>query len=128
MLTDEQQIYQENILDHYKNPRNHGKLSGNPIRLLGHNPLCGDKIELYLKLENNKVKEVKFEGKGCALSIASTSMLSEIIKGKSLSEIKKINEQDVKKMLGIRIGLVRTKCALLSLKTLQKGINKETKK
>ncbi|MDC1212183.1 SUF system NifU family Fe-S cluster assembly protein [Pelagibacteraceae bacterium] len=87
------ELYQEIILDHGKNPRNKGKCEGYTNDAKAHNPLCGDKIHLYLKLNNEKmIEDLSFEGEGCAISLASASILTELTKGKDLSLIKKISE------------------------------------
>lgn len=122
--SEEDEIYKENILDHFKNPRNFGKLQEYNLSHKEFNPVCGDQIELFIKLKDNKVEDVKFIGKGCAISMASTSMLTEKIKGLTLEELKSLSKEDVLEMIGIPLGVVRVKCCLLSLKTLSKGIAK----
>jgi len=120
---EEEEIYKENIIDHYKNPRNFGELEKAEINESELNPVCGDMIKLFVKLdERKKVKDVKFKGNGCAISVAATSMLTEELKGKSLEDIKKISKEDIFNMLGIKLGVVRMKCGLLCLNTLNKGI------
>ena len=87
------ELYQEIILDHGKNPRNKGKCDGYTNDAKAHNPLCGDKVHIFLKLNNEKlVEDLSFEGEGCAISLASASILTELTKGKDLSFIKKISE------------------------------------
>ena len=115
-------MYQEQILDHYKNPRNFGTLKNASVHHHEYNPLCGDELDLFLIIENNKVADVKINGHGCAISQASASMLSEHIKGKSLDELKKMTKENILEMLGIPISPVRLKCALLSLDTLKNSI------
>ena len=115
-------MYRENIIDHYKHPHNHGTVGNADIRQTENNPLCGDVVTVSLKLNDGKVKDIKFEGRGCAISQAATSMLTDDIKGKTLEEIKKISREDVVNMLGIEIGLVRTKCAVLGLVAIKEGI------
>ena len=118
-----EQIYQENILDHYKSPRNFGKIAKATVHHHEYNPLCGDEIEMFLIIdENKKVAEVRFHGHGCAISQASASMLTEQIKGKSVEELKKFSKDDILEMLSIPISPVRLKCALLSLDTLKNSI------
>lgn len=115
-------LYREVILDHYKNPRNHGILDPNDFTYEDENPLCGDKLRIDVRLdENQNVKEVAFSGRGCAISQASASMLTESIQGKPLSEVLKLSKDDILDMLGIELGPVRLKCALLSLKVLKAG-------
>lgn len=121
-LTEEQEIYKENILDHYRNPRNFGKTLSCSYSHKEHNPLCGDQLELFVTIQDEKVHEVRFNGRGCAISQASASMLTESIKGKTISELKAITKNEILDMIGIPLGPVRLRCALLSLKTLLKGL------
>jgi nitrogen fixation NifU-like protein len=115
-------LYRENILDHYQNPRNYGSLKDPDISYEDDNPLCGDVIRIDLKLDTeNRVSEVAFSGEGCAISQASASMLTEELLGKSLEELKQISKDDVLDLLGIQLGPVRIKCALLPLKVLKAG-------
>jgi len=117
------QIYQENILDHYKSPRNHGKIENPSVHHHEYNPLCGDEIEMFLIIDKDKKSaDVKFQGHGCAISQASASMLTEDVKGKSIDELKKLTKETILNMLGIPISPVRLKCALLPLDTLKNGI------
>ncbi len=115
-------MYAENILDHYKNPRNFGKLKNPTMTYKDSNPLCGDEVEIQLELTDNKIADIAFSGRGCAISQASTSMLTEAMKGKSIDELKKLDQDYIVSMLGISIGPTRMKCALLGLRTLQKGV------
>jgi len=116
-------LYQENILDHYKYPRNFEPLESPDIHEEGVNPLCGDRVELFLKLDGEKrVAAMTFQGVGCAICLASTSMLTEYVEGKGLDEIKALQKEDILKLLGIPIGPVRLKCAILSLMTLKQGV------
>lgn len=115
-------LYRENILDHYQNPRNYGTLEAPDISYEDDNPLCGDVIRIDIKLDDqDRVSQVRFSGEGCAISQASASMLTEEILGKTLDEVKQISKDDVLEMLGIQLGPVRLKCALLSLKVLKAG-------
>jgi nitrogen fixation NifU-like protein len=115
-------LYREMILDHYRDPRNKGRLDPADISYEDDNPLCGDQIHLYLRLDgDNRVAEVAWEGDGCAISMASASMLSEEIKGKTLEELRHLGKDQILEMLGIELGPVRLKCALLSLKVLKAG-------
>lgn len=114
-------LYREVILDHYQNPRNYGTLEPADISYEEDNPVCGDHIRLDLRLKNGRVSEVRFSGRGCAISQASASMLTEAIQDKTLEELKRLNKDDVLEMLGISLGPVRIKCALLPLKVLKAG-------
>lgn len=116
-------FYRENILDHYRNPRNRGRLAEATHTHEEHNPLCGDVIRIDLHVnDENVIEQVGFEGEGCAISQASASMLTEMIQGKSLEEVKALGKEDILEALGIEIGPVRLKCALLSLKVLKAGV------
>ena len=116
-------IYSEIILDHYRYPRNKGTLDHPQIHARDSNPLCGDVVEMQLELdEKNSVKDVKFNGQGCAISQASASMLTELVKGKSLEDVRKISKEDILSLIGGQLTAVRLKCALLSLKVLKTGI------
>ncbi len=114
-------LYREVILDHYQHPHNHGTLPEPDITFEDSNPLCGDKIRVDLKVKDDVVQQVRFSGKGCAISQASASMLTDELIGKSLDEIKKIDKQFVFDMLGIPLSPTRVKCALLSLKVVKAG-------
>jgi len=116
-------MYQENILDHYKSPRNFGKIENATVHHHEYNPLCGDEIDMFLLIdENKKIVDIKVYPRGCAISVASASMLSEQIKGKNLDELKTMTKEEILEMLGIPISPVRLKCALLSLDTLKNSI------
>lgn len=115
-------LYREIIIEHYKNPQYRGELDPHDITFEDENPLCGDHIRIDLRLdETGKVKEAAFSGHGCAISQASADLLLESVIGKSVDEIKKLTKQDVLDNLGIELGPVRLKCALLSLKVLKAG-------
>ena len=115
-------MYREVILDHYKNPRNKGTLDPHDFSYEDENPLCGDKLRIDVRLdEDRRIKEVAFSGRGCAISQASASMLTEAILGKTIDEVKEMGKDDILDMLGIELGPVRLKCALLSLKVLKAG-------
>jgi nitrogen fixation NifU-like protein len=115
-------FYRQNILDHYQNPRNFGTLEAPDISAEDSNPLCGDKIRMDLKVKDGAIEDVRFTGIGCSISRAAASMLTEEIKGKTLAEVKAIGREEVLEMLGIELGPVRLKCALLALKTLKVGV------
>ena len=116
-------MYRENMLDHYKNPHNKGTIEDAEIKFTENNPLCGDVITVNLKLNDHKVEDVKFSGRGCAISQSAASMLTDEIKGKSLQEIKNIDREKMVELLGIDVGPVRTKCAVLGLVAIKNGIN-----
>ena len=116
-------LYREVIIEHYKNPAFRGRLNPKDISFEDSNPLCGDHIVIDLKVdENNKVEDARFDGHGCAISQASADLLLESIIGKSIEEVKALNKQTILDLLGIDLGPVRLKCALLSLKVLKAGV------
>ena len=116
-------LYREIIIDHYKNPQYRGHLDPNDIHFEDDNPLCGDHIEVTLCVdETGKVTDGRFDGRGCAISQASADLLIESIIGKPVEEVKKLSKQDVLDLLGIELGPVRLKCALLPLKVLKAGV------
>ncbi|MFP4567522.1 MAG: Fe-S cluster assembly sulfur transfer protein SufU [Candidatus Woesearchaeota archaeon] len=121
-------LYREIIIEHYKNPQNKGKLLAPDVVVDDANPLCGDHLEVFLKIKNNILKDISFEGKGCALSIATASILSEEIKGKSIDEINNLSREDVYALLGIDVSPARNKCVMLSLTAIKKGIFEFNKK
>ena len=114
-------LYRDNIIDHYQNPRNYGTLEHPDISYEDSNPVCGDEIRMDLKTQDGRVVDARFQGHGCSISQASASMLTEEIIGKTLEEVKQIDKQYLLDMLGIPLGPVRLKCALLSLKVLKAG-------
>ncbi|HLC68256.1 MAG TPA: SUF system NifU family Fe-S cluster assembly protein [Candidatus Bilamarchaeaceae archaeon] len=117
-------MYREFILELYKNPINFGKLEDADLHAESYNPLCGDKVEMYVKLTNGKVSDVKFDGSGCAISQASASLLTEEIKGKTTEQLKAMAKEDILRILQIDLSKnpSRLKCALLSLETLKKAL------
>ncbi len=115
-------LYREYIVDHYRNPRNFGKLESPDISYAEDNPVCGDHIQIDLMVDDGRITDVRFSGHGCAISQASTSMLTEELVGMSLEDAKQISKEDILEMLGIKLGPVRVKCALLSLKVLKAGL------
>ena len=114
-------FYREAILDHYSQPRNWGVLDPADIDHEENNPLCGDKLRLTMRVEDGKIAALAWSGEGCAISQASASMLGETLVGKTLEEARAMTKEDVLEMLGIELGPVRLKCALLSLKVLKVG-------
>ncbi|MAM41747.1 MAG: SUF system NifU family Fe-S cluster assembly protein [Thaumarchaeota archaeon] len=118
-------IYKEIILDHYRNPRNKGNINDAEISAKDYNPVCGDKLTLDIKLENDVVSDIKFDGEGCAISQASASILTEMLMGKTLEDLSKFSKDALLEELGTpSLGPARIKCALLSLKVLKIGTYK----
>ena len=115
------QFYREFILDHYRNPRNFGRLEGPDISHEEYNPLCGDLVGMDFRLRDGVIDEVKFHGRGCAISQASASLLTQRLHGMSLEDARSISRDDVLNELGIEISPARLKCALLPLKALKVG-------
>ena len=112
-------IYKDIILDYYRHPRNFGELPDPDVRAKDSNPLCGDVIEMELKIRDGRIDDLRFKGRGCAISQASASMLTELARGKTLEEVKSMGKDDVLNMLGIDPGPTRIKCALLGLKVIK---------
>jgi nitrogen fixation NifU-like protein len=116
-------FYRELIVEHYKNPAFKGNLDPNDYSYEDENPLCGDHIKIDLRVDdNNIITEALFSGHGCAISQASADLLMEVIIGKPIDEVKKMNKETILDLLGIELGPVRLKCALLSLKVLKAGL------
>jgi len=116
-------LYREVIIEHYKNPSFRGRLDPHDISFADSNPLCGDHIQIDLRMDDSGIiTEALFNGHGCAISQASADLLMESIVGKPIEFVKKLNKQDILEMLGIDLGPVRLKCALLSLKVLKAGV------
>ncbi len=115
-------LYREHILDHYRHPRNQGTLDDADISCEQDNPVCGDVVRLDVRLKDGRVSEARFSGRGCVISLASASMLTEEILGKTVEELKALQDGDVFRMLGITLGPVRARCGLLPLRVLQCGL------
>jgi nitrogen fixation NifU-like protein len=120
------QLYREVILDHYKNPRGHGVIEGADAEADGQNPLCGDEVSIYVSFgaDGDTIEDVKFSGRGCAISQASTSMLMEMVKGKSASSVATMSKEELLEEVGIPLTPIRLKCALLGLWTLKLALHK----
>ncbi len=116
------EMYTDMILEYSKNPRNQGSINNPDFKFKDLNPSCGDEIEIQGKIEKNKLKEIKFNGHGCAISQASAEMLTEYVKGKNIEVITDLDKNDVLDLLGITLSPIRLKCALLSLKVLKYGL------
>lgn len=115
-------MYRQQILDHYKNPRNYGEMEDPTFSHVGENPSCGDTIKVDVRLDDDGVIEfVSFTGDGCAISQASASMLSERLRGKTLAELEELDTDDVVEMLGVDISPMRIKCAVLARQVAQDG-------
>jgi nitrogen fixation NifU-like protein len=114
--------YREYILDHYRNPRNYGTLEQPDAHAEDSNPLCGDQLAIDLQIEGDRVTAVRFRGRGCAISQASASMLSEMIEGQPVADVVKLGKDDILEALGIPISPARTKCAFLCLRVLHRGL------
>jgi nitrogen fixation protein NifU and related proteins len=120
-------MYQEIILNHYRSPRNFGSLPGADLSGEESNPLCGDHITMRLKIDptSKKIDQIRFEGDGCAISMASASMLTQKVEGLSLEDAGKLSQDDVLKALGIPLSPVRTKCALTGYVALGRALHPE---
>ena len=117
-------LYRDEILEHYRQPHNFGTLESPDATYEGNNPLCGDRITMMLTVsDDGTVSDVAFSGRGCAISQASASLLTDEIKGRPLSEVQEMRNQDILDLLGIEISPARLKCALLSLDTLQHALD-----
>jgi nitrogen fixation protein NifU and related proteins len=117
-------LYRDEILEHYRQPHNFGTLEHPDAVHEGHNPLCGDRITMMLAIsEDGTVRDVAFSGRGCAISQASASLLTDEIRGRRLSDVEALTNQDILDLLGIEISPARLKCALLSLDTLQRALH-----
>jgi nitrogen fixation NifU-like protein len=120
------QMYREVILDHYKNPRGHGDLEDADAHADGQNPLCGDEVSIYVAFaeDGETIEEVKFSGRGCAISQAATSMLTEMVQGKTALAVGTMDKQELLDEIGIQLSPVRLKCAMLGLTTLKVALHK----
>jgi nitrogen fixation NifU-like protein len=112
-------LYRDNILDHYKHPRNFGELDPRDLEWHDHNPLCGDELGVHMRIEDGRVADVRFHGQGCAISQASASIASEELVGMEVDELPRLPADWILELLGIDISPTRRKCALLSLKVLR---------
>ena len=117
-------IYMQNILDHFHNPENYGELKNANRHTLEHNPVCGDKIELFMVVDADKIVNLKFKGEGCAISQAAMSILSDEIIGLSVEDARKYSKDTLIELLGIDLSPTRLKCALLSLQAVHRALNK----
>ena len=120
------QLYREVILDHYKNPRGHGAIENADAHAEGQNPLCGDEVSIYVSFgdDGDTIDDVKFEGRGCAISQAATSMLTEMVKGRRATEIAELPKEELLDEIGIPLTPVRLKCAILGLGVLKVALHR----
>jgi nitrogen fixation NifU-like protein len=117
-------LYREVILDHYKNPRGHGVISEPDAQAEGQNPLCGDEVSIAVEFEGDTIADVKFQGRGCAISQAATSMLMDMVKGRTAQEVASMSRDELLEEVGIPLTPVRLKCALLGLGVLKVALHK----
>jgi nitrogen fixation protein NifU and related proteins len=117
-------LYREVILDHYKNPRGHGVIEGADAEAEGQNPLCGDEVSIAVSFEGDTIADVKFQGRGCAISQAATSMLMDMVKGRTAEEVASMSREELLDEVGIPLTPVRLKCALLGLGVLKLALHK----
>jgi nitrogen fixation NifU-like protein len=118
------QLYREVILDHYRNPRGHGLLDAPDAQADGQNPLCGDEVTVSVRFDGDTITDVGFEGRGCAISQAATSMLTEIVVGRTAADVARMPKEELLEEIGIPLSPVRLKCAILGLGVLKVALNK----
>ena len=125
-MSEMEQMYREVILDHYKNPRGHGAIEGADAQAEGQNPLCGDEVTISVKFaaDGETIEGIGFEGRGCAISQAATSMLTELVQGRTATEVASLPREELLDEIGIPLTPVRLKCALLGLSTLKLALHK----
>jgi nitrogen fixation NifU-like protein len=117
-------LYRDHILDHYKDPRNYGAMDDADVSAEGQNPLCGDQLAIDLRVRDGLVADIRFHGRGCAISQAATSMLTEMVIGRPVAEVAALATEDIVEEVGIPLSPVRLKCALLGLGTLKVALNR----
>ena len=122
MSTDE--LYREVILDHYKNPRGHGVIEPADAEAEGMNPLCGDEVAISVSFDGDRIDDVRFQGRGCAISQAATSMLMEMVKGRTAAEVAVMSREELLEEVGIPLTPIRLKCALLGLGVLKVALHR----
>jgi nitrogen fixation NifU-like protein len=123
-MTEFDELYREVILDHYKNPRGHGVVEPSDAEAEGVNPLCGDEVSISIAFDGDRIEDVRFQGRGCAISQAATSMLMDMVKGRSAQEVAEMDREELLDEVGIPLGPVRLKCALLGLSVLRLALHK----
>lgn len=117
------ELYRQVLLEHYKKPKNFGSIQNPDVKHKESNPTCGDVIEMYLSIKDEKVTDIKFQGSGCVICMASASMLTEFLQDKTINEIKKLDRDNVMDIINIELDHVRIKCATLSLHAVKNGLN-----
>lgn len=115
-------LYQDQLLDHYRNPRNFGSLPQATAEGSAENKSCGDSLHMDIAVEHDKIKDIRFSGSGCAISQASASLLTEKVRGMSVSRAQRLTPKEVVGLLGVPLSPIRIKCGLLSLETLKKAL------
>ncbi|MDS0256086.1 SUF system NifU family Fe-S cluster assembly protein [Thermoplasmatales archaeon AK] len=120
----DQELQMEIILDNYRNPHNYGRIEDPSVKLLEYNPVCGDAVELFLKIDGDRLSDVRFIGRGCSISQGAASILTDLVKGKSVEDVKKLTKEQFLDIIGLDLGPSREKCALLSYNTLMKCLEK----
>ena len=125
-MSELEQMYREVILDHYKSPRGHGLIEGADVQAEGQNPLCGDEVTISVKFaaDGETIEGIGFEGRGCAISQAATSMLTEIVKGRSATDVATLPKEELLEEIGIPLTPIRLKCALLGLGVLKVALHR----
>jgi len=121
-MTLAREMYKEHILDQYRNPQNKGELAGATHTHTENNPLCGDEVTVQVIVDDGNISDIKWDGKGCAISMASASLLTEKVKGMSVEDIMQFKKDSMLELIQIPVGPVRLKCVLLCLETLQKAV------
>ena len=124
-MSEFEDMYRENILDHYKNPRNYGSMEEPDATAKGQNPLCGDEVTISLKFadDGETIEDIRFEGRGCAISQAATSMLTDIVKGKTAAQVAALPKEELQEEIGIQLTPIRLKCAILGLGVLKVALH-----
>jgi len=125
-MSEFEDLYREVILDHYKNPRGHGTIDGADAQAEGQNPLCGDEVSIYVEFadDGETIDDVKFRGRGCAISQAATSMLTEMVKGRKATDVATMPRDELLDEVGIPLTPIRLKCALLGLGVLKVALHR----
>ena len=125
-MSEYDELYREVIIDHWKNPRGHGVIEDPDVEVEGQNPLCGDEVSIYVSFEpdGETIEDVKFSGRGCAISQAATSMLTEMVKGRKASEVAALPKEELLDEIGIPLTPIRLKCAILGLGVLKVALHR----